>query len=287
MGIFSRAQQKAGFALVAEPGEQCGAGDGQSHESAGSGAVTPGGMPFDIKAARWEERLTRAINFSPATSEAFRVLRAKILLPPDGRPSPRTILVTSVFPQEGKSFVTANLGIKLAQGIDQHALLVDCDLRLPVLAGLFGIEKSPGLSDYLKNIEELPALIRKTSMDKLSILTSGIPPVNPAELLGSMRMNNLVAELSRRYPDRFVVFDCPPLMVASEAMTLSQVVDGVVLVVRQGISTKALLEKAIADIGKERILGIVFNDHQSNPLSSRLLGKGYSSYGNYYRRAMS
>ena len=285
MGIFSSTQKKAGFPLVPKDGEGSdgGASPLEGSEQAALGSLAKEKPPRG--SAPWEDRLTRAVNFSPAVSEAFRVLRAKILVPPDGRPSPRTILVTSVLPQEGKSFVSANLGVALAQGIDQHALLVDCDLRLPTLSGLLGIEGSGGLSDYLKNTEELPALIRKTSMDKLSILPSGVPPVNPAELLGSTRMNNLVAELSHRYPDRFVVFDCPPLLVASESMTLSQVVDGVVLVVRQGVTSKILLQQAIADIGKERILGVVFNGHRSNPITSRILGRAY--YGNYYRRASS
>lgn len=287
MGMFSSTQKKAGFALVPQAGE---GSDGGVSPMEGGEQTAVGGMnkePLPRSSAPWEERLTRAVNFSPAVSEAFRVLRAKILVPPDGRPSPRTILVTSVLPQEGKSFVAANLGVALAQGIDQHALLVDCDLRLPTLSGLFGIEGAAGLSDYLKNLGELPTLIRKASMDKLSILPSGVPPVNPAELLGSTRMNNLVAELSHRYPDRFVVFDCPPLLVASESMTLSQVVDGVVLVVRQGVTGKVLLQQAIADIGKERILGVVFNGHRHNPITSKILGKSYSYCGNYYRRTAS
>jgi len=276
MGIFSKSQEKAAAS-----------GAGQERESSGGIMAVPGveRAPVPGGSGKWEERLIQAVNFSPALGESFRVLRAKILMPPDGRPSPRTILVTSVLPQEGKSFVAANLGVKLAQGIDQHALLVDCDLRLPTLAALFGIEQGRGLSDYLKNSDELSSLIRKTSMDKLSILTSGVPPVNPAELLGSSRMHSLVAELSRRYPDRFVVFDCPPLMVASESMTLAQVVDAVVLVVRQGVSGRILLQQAVAEIGKERILGVVFNGYRSNPISSRVLDKSYSRYGNYYRKA--
>jgi len=287
MGIFSSTQKKAGFALVPEVGEGSGGGPLPQDGSESAVMATPIKGRNPVSSAPWEERLTRAVNFSPAVSEAFRVLRAKILVPPDGRPSPRTIVVTSVLPQEGKSFVSANLGITLAQGIDQHSLLVDCDLRLPTLSSLFGIERAGGLSDYLKNTSELSSLIRKTSMDKLSILASGVPPVNPAELLGSTRMNNLVAELSLRYPDRFVVFDCPPLLVASESMTLSQVVDGVVLVVRQGVTSRVLLQQAIADIGKERILGVVFNGHRHNPITAKILGKASSYYGNYYRQPTS
>jgi protein-tyrosine kinase len=231
----------------------------------------------------WDERLLRAVNFSGQISESFRVLRSKILMPLDGRQTPKTIMVTSVRPREGKTFVTANLGIALAQCVDQYSLLVDCDLRLPSLAKLFGVPDDKGLADYLRNKAEMVDLIRKTSMEKLSILASGIPPANPAELLGSARMHGLVGELSSRYPDRFVIFDSPPLQVASESMVLAQVVDGVVLVVRYGVSTRSLVEKAIEEIGRQKIIGMIFNGHKENFITSRFINKNYLYYEDYYR----
>jgi protein-tyrosine kinase len=231
----------------------------------------------------WDERLLRAVNFSGQISESFRVLRSKILMPLDGRQAPKTIMVTSVLPREGKTFVTANLGIALAQSVDQFSLLVDCDLRLPSLAKLFGVSDDRGLADYLRNKAEMVGLIQKTSMEKLSILASGIPPANPAELLGSARMHGLVGELSSRYPDRFVIFDSPPLQVASESMVLAQVVDGVVLVVRYGVSTRSLVEKAIEEIGKQKIIGMIFNGHKDNFITSRFINKNYLYYEDYYR----
>ncbi len=191
-------------------------------------------------------------------------------------------MVTSALPREGKSFVSANLGIALAQGVDQHSLVVDCDLRVPSLAQLFGVPSERGLVDYLQERADLSSLLRKTSMEKLSILASGVPPANPAELLGSERMHNLVEELASRYPDRYVIFDTPPLEVASETKVLSQAVDGVVLVVRQGISSRTLIEKFISDIGKEKIIGVIFNGHKSNFISTRLVDKSHYYYGNYY-----
>ncbi|MGB3209907.1 MAG: polysaccharide biosynthesis tyrosine autokinase [Desulforhopalus sp.] len=232
--------------------------------------------------AGWDERLIKATSSSCKAAESFRVLRSKILLPQDGKPAPKTIMVTSALPREGKSFVSANLGIALAQGVDQHSLIVDCDLRAPSLAQLFGVSVERGLVDYLQGHGEISAFLRKTSMEKLSILASGLPPVNPAELLGSSRMHKLVEELANRYPDRYVIFDTPPLEVASESKVLSQAVDGVVLVVRQGVSNKALIDKFISDIGKERIIGVIFNGHKSNFISTRLVDKSHYYYGNYY-----
>lgn len=119
-------------------------------------------------------------------------------------------------------------------------------------------------------------------MEKLSILASGLPPANPAELLGSERMENLVAELASRYPDRYVIFDTPPFEVASESKVLSQAVDGVVLVIRQGVSDRTLIEKIISDIGKEKIIGVIFNGRTSNFISNRLIDKNRYYDGNYY-----
>jgi protein-tyrosine kinase len=241
-------------------------------------------QPATVPAPAWDERLTKVAGFTNRTAESFRVLRSKILQPQDGTPPPRTIMVTSALPREGKTFVSANLGIALAQGMDQHALLVDCDLRAPSLAQLFGISSERGLAEYLRDGADLGSLLLKTSMEKLSILPSGSPPVNPAELLGSSRMQNLVGELASRYPDRYVIFDTPPLEVASESKVLSQAVDGVVLVVREGVSDKALIEKFISDIGKDKIIGVIFNGHKSNFISTRLVDKSHYYYGNYYNK---
>ncbi len=232
---------------------------------------------------QWDERLTHVSSASAEIAESFRVLRSRILHPHDDRPVPRTIMVTSALPKEGKSFVTANLGIALAQGVDQHSLLVDCDLRLPTLAGLFGVSRDAGLVDYLQGSSGIVDLIQKTSVNKLSILPSGKPPANPAELLGSARMHDLVDELAARYEDRFIIFDSPPSQVASESIVLSQVVDGVVLVVRHGTSGSAAVKKVIEEIGLEKIIGIIFNGHRRNILSSALLYKSDYSYGGYHR----
>lgn len=233
--------------------------------------------------AGWDERLLQATGFSNLISESFRLLRSKLLKPPDGRPVPKSIMVTSALPQEGKSFIAANLAISLAHGVDQHCLLVDCDLRLPSLAKSLGVENHVGLVDYLRGEANLSSLIQKTAVDKLSIVASGIAPANPSELLGSSRMQDLVEELSARYPDRIVIFDSPPVNVASESIVLGQVVDGVVLVVRHGKAGKMLLHKVISDIGRDKIVGVVFNGQKQSLLASKLFYGQQSYYGGYYK----
>ncbi|MCB2173685.1 polysaccharide biosynthesis tyrosine autokinase [bacterium] len=230
---------------------------------------------------QWDERLHAAVNNDPQMPELFKILRSRILHPSDGRAVPKTIMVTSAVPKEGKTFVTANLGISLAQGLDQHALLVDCDLRRPSLASLFGMTQRPGLADFLRDGFDLGDLIVKTQIDKLSLLPSGDPPVNPAELLGSARMNELVGELSSRYEDRFIIFDSPPFHAAAETAVLARRVDGVLLVVRAGGAGKPQLQLLLDTIGEERTLGVVFNAYTANVVERSLM-KGYGYYQDTY-----
>ncbi|MDR3088665.1 MAG: polysaccharide biosynthesis tyrosine autokinase [Desulfobulbaceae bacterium] len=233
---------------------------------------------------QWDERFQRVNNISWQAAESFRMLRSKILYPDDGGDRFRTIMVTSSSPSEGKSFVSANIGVSIAQGVDQHALLVDCDLRRPSLAKLFGISISNnrGLADYLADEKyQLSNLLLKTAIDKLSILPSGMPPDNPAELLASARMSGLVDELSSRYEDRLIIFDSPPFQVASETVVLSKRVDGVVLVVGYGKSARAHIKEVVENIGADRIIGVVFNGMRDNFFQRRVLD-AYGYYGSYY-----
>ena len=225
----------------------------------------------------WDERLFQAVNKDIHIPEIFKLLRTRILHPKDGKPAPKTILVAAIAPREGKSFIAANLGITLAQGVDQHCLLIDCDLRRPMLAGLFGINAQRGLVDYLKEEAELSEVLAQTSLNKLTVLPSGKPPVNPAELIGSSRMSNLIERLSTRYEDNILIFDSPPVTAASETTVLAKQVDGVLLVIRQGVSSRPQIQKFLDTVGRDKILGVVFNAQTSNVLERSLL-KGYGYY---------
>lgn len=235
-------------------------------------------LPETSGYGRWDERLAKVTGFSSALSESFRILRSRIVHMSDQEDQKKTILVTSAAPAEGKSFVAANLAIALAQGMDQYCLLVDCDLRRPCLAELLGLQDQPGISDYLQGKQSVEQTIKKTPVEKLSLLASGAPPPNPSELVASLRMQGLVQELSSRYTDRFIIFDSPPMRVASETAVLARQVDGVVLVVRWGSSGREHVKKAIEEIGRERIVGIVFNGYRANIVEKKLI-----KYSNYHR----
>ncbi len=219
----------------------------------------------------WDERLSQATMVTGPAAESFRTLRSRILHPPSGK-VPKSLLITSAVPGEGKSFVCANLGVALAQGIDQYCLMVDCDLRKPALHRLFGLPLKQGLANYLRDGDDLTSMILSAGVDTLSLLPAGPPPVNPAELLGSESMARLVAELESRYDDRIILLDSPPMQAASETAVLARQVDGVILVVRWGGSRREHLHKLVELIGPERIVGVVFNAFETNILDTKLFG---------------
>ena len=234
--------------------------------------------PLDNTARGWDERLVTAFGTASAVSEEFRRLRTHILHPPNGGPPPRTILVTSVLPQEGKTFVCGGLGVALAQGVKEHVLMIDCDLRRPFLATLFGQDNEQGLADHLGSGMELGGMIRKTGLGKLSLVPAGPPPTNPAELLGSEELVAMIREAKERYADRYILLDSPPLQQAAETAILARLVDGVVLVVREGRSRREAVARFVNNIGPEKIVGVVFNAYESNLLERSL----YGSYGGAY-----
>ena len=231
----------------------------------------------------WDERLILSTQPNSTVMESFKRLRNKISYPASGTP-PKTILITSTVPGEGKGFVCSNLGVVLAQDMEHHALMVDCDLRKPALAKVFGVSNEMGLVDHLTSNTPIEKIIKKTGLPKLSLIPSGSTPNNPAELLNSNRMVELIEELVGRYNDRFILLDSPPYIAASETAILAKHVDAVVLVVRWGLSGRDQVKDLIETLGKEKIIGTVFNAFEENELES-LLGKkgqyGYK-YNQYY-----
>jgi protein-tyrosine kinase len=212
-------------------------------------------------------------------AEQFRKLRTYLLQLNVQNP-PRAIMVTSATSGEGKTFVSANLAAGLARDLHAHALLVDCDLRVPLLANLFGFSNGLGLADYLRDSRKIADLLLKTAIEKLSVLPGGNVPENPTELIGSKKMEDLVLELKSRYNDRYVIFDSTPLLATSESEVLSKLVDGIIIVVKAGVTPRETVKQAISSLEKEKILGFVLNhlEFRSSGLHSRYFG----SSGYYY-----
>ncbi len=194
---------------------------------------------------------------SPA-AESYRVLRANLQFKM-GDKRIRTLMVTSTVPMEGKSLTSANLATVLAHS-GKRVLLVDSDLRRPTIHCIFEVGNSAGLTTALSSSTvDFSEIIHEEVLENLSVMTSGPLPPNPAELLSSNRMLELVRALSQRFD--VVIFDTPPVMAVADATVLASAVDGVLLVVDNNHTRKKLLRQsfdALLAVGTN-VMGIVLN----------------------------
>jgi succinoglycan biosynthesis transport protein ExoP len=217
-------------------------------------------------------------------SEAFRALRTSLLLSQADHP-PQVILMTSALPREGKTTAAVNLAVTLAQ-LGDKTLLVDADLRKPGINRALSLVdgKHAGLSSYLAGVSSLDLItVPHPAIDNLEAIPTGPIPPNPADLLSSGRLTELIGELRTRY--KFVVIDSPPIMAATDAVILSVLVDGVLMVVRSGETPKeAFTRTRDLLVGvKSHILGVVLNAvDASSPdyyYSYRYYPYSYGGYG--------
>jgi capsular exopolysaccharide synthesis family protein len=193
-------------------------------------------------------------------SEAFRALRTSLLLSQAEHP-PQVILVTSALPREGKTTAAVNLAVTLAQ-LGDRTLLMDSDLRKPGIRRALNLTggKELGLSSYLAGVCSLDEVtIPHPTINDLSALTTGPVPPSPADLLSSHRMREAISELRHRF--KFIVIDSPPIMAATDAVILSALTDGVLLIVRSGETPKEAFTRArdLLVAVKARLLGVVLN----------------------------
>ncbi len=213
-----------------------------------------------------------------SAAEAYRVLRTSMLLSAAGRP-PKTVLVTSGQPGEGKTTTVVNTAISLAQ-LGSSVLIIDCDLRKPATHKVLGVDNTNGLSTYLSRDIEVAGLINKLQIPNLSLLPCGPIPPNPAELLSSEKMKGLLRSMAEQYDH--VLLDSPPLINVTDPVILSAMVDGVILVVHGGKSTRAVAHRARQELSSvgAKIFGVVLNnvdmqrEGYDNPYSYRY----YSDY---------
>jgi polysaccharide biosynthesis transport protein len=217
-------------------------------------------------------------------SEAFRALRTSLLLSQADHP-PQVILMTSALPREGKTTAAANLAVTLAQ-LGDRTLLVDGDLRKPGVSRALSMAggKYAGLSSYLAGVSTLDLItVQHPGISNLSVIPTGPVPPNPADLLSSHRLSDMVLELRQRY--KFVVIDSPPIMAATDAVILSVLADGVLLVVRSGETPKEAFTRTcdLLSSVKSRVLGVVLNAVDSSSpdyyYSYRYYPYSYGGYG--------
>ena len=228
-----------------------------------------------------ESRLITHFDPRSPVSEAYRTLRTNLQFSKI-ESSIKSILVTSSGPKEGKSTSIANLAITLAQ-MGSKVVLVDTDLRRPVIHSIFGHKKEEGLTNYMMDQIPIEKVIKGTIIDNLKIITSGVLPPNPSELLGSKKMEDLIAYLKENFD--LILFDSPPVIAVTDAAVLSTKVDCVFLVVSSGQTNKDAIARAttLLENVKARVLGVVLNnvDYDNN------YGSSYYQYYHYYYGAQS
>lgn len=217
------------------------------------------------------------LNFSEPESrsaEEYRRLKAMVLRATKAK-FLNTLMITSSVDGEGKSITSINFALALAQELNQTTLLVDADLKNPMIHNYLGIQPRYGLSDYLLGKAQLPDVLIKTNAGNLVILPAGSSVNNPIELLLSERMKNLIVELKQRYMDRYIIFDTAPVLLSAEAIRIGSWVDGIIFVVKERGPQKDVVRDAVELMKDFNILGIVYNQVSVNNLDGKAIHYNY------------
>ncbi len=195
-------------------------------------------------------------------SWAFDVLRTQVLQKMDEN-GWRTLAITSPSVESGKTVVSINLAMSIAQQAHRTALLVDFDLRRPSVASTLGVSRSLSLNDVLDGSADIGEALVNPGVERFVVLPTNHPVTRASEVLSSAKVSNLISDLRERYSDRIVIFDLPPVLAADDVMTVLPRIDCVLMVVGSGVSTQNEVEEAMSRLSKANLLGIVLNKDEA------------------------
>ena len=223
---------------------------------------------------------------SPRTTatDQFRVIKRPLLENATGKGASailngNVIMVTSSLPGDGKSFAAINLAMSLAMELNHTVLLVDADVARPSIMKKLGLQSAPGLLDLLLDEKiELSDVLLKTNVPKLTILPTGVPHPRATELLASEAMTSLLKDLARRYSDRIIIFDSPPLLLTTEARVLASHMGQIVMIVQAEKTLQSQVQHALSTIENCPVKLIVLNQARTRGLGAYGYGYGYG-YG--------
>lgn len=213
--------------------------------------------------------------------DEFRQIKRKLLNNAFGAVSKtldnsNLVMVSSSKPNEGKTFVSINLALSIALEQDKTVLLIDADVLRPSINRELGLGNVPGLIEYLLGEKQtIGDTIYNTNIDKLKIIPAGEPHHLSNELLASDKMESLAKELAERYPDRIVIFDCPPLIGVTETLVLANLMGQAIVVVEESKTQLSDIQKATENLSDDLALGIVLN----KAIKSHKDMYGYYGYG--------
>ena len=208
-------------------------------------------------------------------SEIYRIIRTRMLFSSTKERPLRSVLITSPGPQEGKTVTLCNLGIAMAQN-RQRILLVDADMRRPRLHEAFGKQNETGLSSVLSGQATLDEVAQKTDIENVYLISGGVVPPNPSELLAGQRMREFIDKAKAQFD--FVLLDSPPIGMLTDAVIIAGLVDGIIVVVESGTTSKKILARIhqLLDHAKAKVIGMVFN---KTPISADHYYYSYYYYG--------
>ena len=213
--------------------------------------------PAPLPAGSLDIHLAAALAPQSLAAEQYRSLRTRIKRAENGR-AVRAIVVTSPNKGDGKSLTAANLAITMAQEFQQRVLLVDADLRRPSVHKLFGVQEGQGLSDVLMGATDLNQVLVEVPEYHLTLLPAGSLPSHPAELLGSAAMRRVLDNLRTRF-DRILI-DMPPVAPLADLHIVAPMADGLLMIVRAGVTPKPAIERALSGLDITKVLGLVLNE---------------------------
>lgn len=204
--------------------------------------------------------LVTANNPHTPAAEEFRKLKSAVVHLTKSDAFLNMLMITSSVGSEGKSVTATNLALSLAQEFDHTVLLVDADIRKPNLHTYLGIENKVGLADCLLDSVDVKEALIHTGIGKLSFLPAGRSLPNPVEMFTSQRIRDFFMEMKNRYHDRYIIIDTPPVLPFAETRSLSTIVDGIILVAKEGLVTLHNLEETMECLKGSTMLGVVYNE---------------------------
>lgn len=283
MSILQRAIQKSN--------ETKRANEGTNDQSVDSSSIAP----LDKSVAEQSDRIDIDFNalqklgflnpFLPSIelAEQYRYIKRPLLAnafpeADNGIKNRNIILITSSLPKEGKTYTSLNLALSMAMEKGKKVLLIDGDVASPSIANLLGIsDQRPGLIELLDGkISNINQILIQTNLPGFSVIPSGAAHAYSTELLASTVMKKLVHDLSTRYSDRIVIFDSPPVLAASQASVLAQLVGQVVMVVEAESTPQTIVQDALQKVDSCDVVGLLLNKSISGK------GSGSYYYGSYY-----
>jgi len=210
-----------------------------------------------------EDNRIIAHNKNNLLSSSFDLLRTQVLrlMQENGW---KTLAITSPNPEAGKTVVSIDLAMSIAQHTEKSAMLVDFDFRRPKVARYLGLELETSINDYIERDVPVENILINPGLPRLVMLASNKPIKNSAEVLASRKIENLINDVKTRYEERVVIFDLPPILNSDDAITILPKIDCVIMIVANGMSAQHEIEDSLRYLHETNLLGVVMNKSEEN-----------------------